>query len=338
MRTGSAVSLAVALVFGLAAAVLVRGVLQSADARPARSERTIVVAAQPIGFGNELTSDNLRVVPWTGEAALDGAYASVAELNRDGRRLALASLQRNEPVLASKVTAPNQRATLSTQIDEGMRAVSVRVDEVRGVAGFIFPGDRVDVILTRGETGSQDAASAAYADVLLQNAKVLAIDQSAYERPDKPAIARAVTLELNVQQAQAVILGQAIGRLSLVLRQTNETGTGVANRVTAADISMVTPNPTDAKVAELEKKLAEMKKATEQSDMRVGEGTRKLTELEQRIRDELARPTAVALPPPQIAIAPPPLAAPPVIASQGVIVTVTRNASKREQYSVTPER
>jgi len=330
MRSSSVVSLAVALVFGLVAAGLARGLLS--DTKPAvRIERTIVVASKPVGFGNELNSDNLREVVWAAEAAMDGSFSSIAEINKDGRRLALVSLQVNEPVLKAKITGPNQRATLSTQIDDNMRAVSIRVDEVRGVAGFIFPGDRVDIILTRGETTAQDAA-AAFADVLLQNAKVLAIDQSAYERTDKPAIARAVTLELSVQDAQSVILAQAIGRLSLVLRQTNETGSKPTGRVTAADITNTAPSAVDGRVADLEKQLADMKRAAEQASARLSEGDGKLTDIEARLRAELARPnsTQAALPAPALAAAAP---APP-----GTFVTVIRNGSKREQYPVVPER
>lgn len=326
MRSGSVISLSIALVFGLAAAVLARGLIQ--PTKPSWSNQTIVVAAQPMGFGVALTAENLREVPWSGEGVIDGAFTSIAEMNKDGRRLTLASLQRNEPVLSSKITGPNQRATLSTQIDEGMRAVSVRVDEVRGVAGFILPGDRVDVILTKGETGAQDSA-AAYADVLLQNAKVLAIDQSVNERADKPAVARAVTLELTVQQAQSVILAQGIGRLSLVLRQTGEVSTRPTGRVTAADISTATSNTASGdRLNDLEKQLAEIKRATEQSDARRGEESKKSTELEERMRHELARAAKLA----QV-----PAAQPPPQVSRGSTVTVVRNGSKREQYSVISE-
>lgn len=325
MRRGSVISLAIALILGLVAAVLTRSLIQSANSGV---KQTIVVAAQPLGFGTALTPENLREVPWAGEAAIEGAFPSIAEINKDGRRLTLTNLQRNEPILASKITGPNQRATLSTQIDEGMRAVSIRVDEVRGVAGFILPGDRVDVILSKGEVGSQDAA---YADVLLQNAKVLAIDQSVNERADKPAIARAVTLEVSVKQAQSVILAQGIGRLSLVLRQTGETATRPAGRVTAADIAGSNAAPGD-RVSDLEKQLADMRRAAEQSNARLGEGTRKLTELEERIRAELARPAAVAPAPSPVLIDPPPVAAP-----RGPTVTVIRNGAKREQYLVVSE-
>jgi len=330
MRSGSVISLAIALLFGIVAVFLARGLIPSGDT-PQANASVIVVASQPVAFGTALTPDNLREIPWSGEGRIVGAFSSIAELNRDGRRLALTSLQLNEPVLASKITAPNQRATLSTQIDEGMRAVSVRVDEVRGVAGFVLPGDRVDVILTRGETTGQDV-TAAYADVLLQNIKVLAIDQSAYERPDKPAIARAVTLELDVPKAQSVILAQGIGRLSLVLRQTGEIGEQPAVRVTAADIGSAGAKPRE-KDGEVERQILELRQAAERANAQAAESSRKMAELETGFRQEIERlRTAPQVSAPAIVLAPP---------SQQTrsdsVVTVIRNAAKREQYTVVSE-
>ncbi|AMJ62716.1 Flp pilus assembly protein CpaB [Bosea sp. PAMC 26642] len=329
MRSSSVISLGVALLFGAIAVLLARGLIQ-ADKAPVASGGMIVVASQAVAFGSPLTAENLREIRWTGDARIEGAFASIAEINNEGRRLALTGFQRNEPILASKITAPNQRATLSTQIDEGMRAVSVRVDEVRGVAGFVLPGDRVDVILTRGETTGQDV-TAAYADVLLQNAKVLAIDQSAYERPDKPTIARAVTLELNVQQAQSVILAQGIGRLSLVLRQTGQTDDKPSVRVTATDIgsaaSMARPS------VETERQITELKKLAEQANARADESVRKSAEIEGALRTEIENLRQAPVPTPQIAAAP----LPPAPKTESV-VNVTRNAAKREQYTVLTER
>jgi pilus assembly protein CpaB len=283
----------------------------------------IVVASSPIGFGMALTSANMREVDWPVGQSLDGSFASIADLTKDGRRLALAPLQRNEPVLAAKVTAPNQRATLSTQIDEGMRAVSVRVDEVRGVAGFVLPGDRVDLILTRGEGGMQDNA---YADVLIQNAKVLAIDQVSGDRQDKPTVARAVTLELPVAEAQKVILAQGVGRLSLVLRQTGEPVVATSQRVTSADLSSGESVAAKDRIAELTAQVEALRKAAEAATARAGEGTRaQIAELETRLRGELGRQ---ALPPGISPAAP----APPKLT-----INVIRNGSKREPYTVDAE-
>lgn len=324
MRSSSAISLGIAVVFGALAAFLARGLLLGADTGAARPpSQKVVVAARPVAFGSALTPDNLRTVDWPAGQPLDGSFASVEDLTRDGRRLALAAIQRNEPVLAVKVTAPNQRATLSTQIEEGMRAVSVRVDEVRGVSGFVLPGDRVDVVLTRGEGGGQDQV---YADMLLQNAKVLAVDQISGERQDKPSVARAVTLELGVEQAQKVILAQGIGRLSLVLRQTGEPDGAMAQRVTAADLGPRENSAAKDRIAELQAQVEALKSAAEQASARAGEGTRQqLAEMEMRLRGELGRQ----------ALTPPAITAP--VAPPRLTINVIRNGAKREPYSVGAE-
>ena len=328
MIGGSRVSLLVALVIGAIATFLVRGVIQnigSAADRAAMST-TIVVTRAPVAFGAPLGVDNLREVPWRSSDRLEGSFATIADLIKDGRRLALVSLQSNEPVLASRVTAPNERATLSTQIADGMRAVTVRVDEVRGVAGFVLPGDRVDVILTRGEGSSQDAA--AYADVLLQNAKVLAVDQLVDERQDKPTVARAVTLELTMAQAQKVVLAQGIGRLSLALLQANGAERSASARITAGDLGVGKVVP-DTRVGELEKRLAEMMASADAARAQAEQSAaQRLKELESRLRTELAHEpaTTAAIPSPAAAVPP------------SSVVTVTRNGSKTESYTVAAER
>ena len=323
MRLSPRITLLIALMFGLLAAILAHGLIQE---RPAVVGRTIVVARGPIAVGAVLTSENLREVAWHAAEPLDGSFAHIGDLVRDGRRLALASIQRNEPILAPRVTAPNQRATLSTQLDDGMRAVTVRVDEVRGVAGFVLPGDRVDVILTRGENGGLDAA--AFADVLLQNAKVLAVDQIATEGQDKPTVARAVTLELTPQHAQKVVLAQGIGRLSLVLRQANEADDRPSIRVTASDLGSGETIERD-RIAELEKRLELMRKADDEARTEADrKAAQRLSEMEARMR-ELNRPSALAsMGPPAAAKAPPP----------GSVINVIRNGSKTESYTVAAER
>lgn len=325
MKFSARISLIVALAFGAMAAFLVRGLIQTIGrGEQTLAPHTIVVAKSAITPGAPLGLDNLREVPWRATDTLEGGFETVADLVKDGRRLALVSFQRNEPILTSKVTAPNQRATLSTQLDEGMRAVSVRVDEVRGVAGFVLPGDRVDLILTRGENGGVDQT--AFADLLLQYAKVLAVDQIAAEGQDKPTIARAVTLELTMQQAQKVVLAQGIGRISLVLRQANESGDSVASRVTANDLGASEPAERD-RLADFERRLIEMKQASEAARSEAErQAAQRLSDVEARMRDELMR-KSVSSPPAAPAASPPPRS----------VVTVIRNGSKSEQYSVAAE-
>jgi len=194
---------------------------------------TIVVATEPLGYGTPITSDNITEITWPSKVLPDGAFAKVQDLIKDGRRVVLSPLVRNEPVVASKVTEPGQRGTLSTMIEEGKRAVTVPVDDVRGVAGFVFPGDFVDVALTRtnGNEGSQN-----FSEVILQHVKVLAIDQTAGDRQDHPTVARAVTVELSSAEALKILLATNVGKLSLILRQAAEAESGPNERVTEHDL------------------------------------------------------------------------------------------------------
>ena len=326
MTFGSRLSLVIALVVGGIAAFLVREVLQTMTIASERAAMTstMVVARKTIPFGAPLSSDNLQEVPWMSADPLEGSFAKPRDLLKDGRRIALVTIQPNEPVLESRVTGPNQRATLSTQLTEGMRAVTIRVDEVRGVAGFVSPGDRVDVIATRGEGGGGEAE--AFADLLLQNVKVLAVDQLADERQDKPTVARAVTLEVSVNGAQKVILAQGIGRLSLALRQPNAMGDDASTRVTVGDLGGDGKVAHD-KISDLEKRLSELK-ASEEAARAQSERTnsQKLAELSSRLVNQAASPTLTQIKP-----------QPPKDAKSSV-VNVIRNGSKTESYTVSAER
>lgn len=226
--------LAVAVILGGIAAVLARNWLANHARVTQASVGTIVVANTPLVFGAQLTADNTSEIPWSTAALPEGAFATRDDLLKGGRRMALALIARNEPILRSKITAPNQPATLSSMLTPGKRAVTVRVDDVRGVAGFIQPGDLVDVVLIRTEAEMRSNDS--YSDVILQSAKVLAIDQITGERTEQPTIAKAVTLEVGPEDAQKILLATNIGRLSLILRQPAEKTAEASRRVTERDL------------------------------------------------------------------------------------------------------
>ena len=183
MRTSTIVMIAFAVVFGLLAVFVAQSWLNNqaemrmksleANKKPTVT-KTIVVAAKPLRFGVELTPDHLREMQWPDAALPHGAFARIPDLLSSGKRVALAAIELNEPVLAVKVTGPGQRATLSALVRPGMKAVTIRVNDVDGVGGFVLPGDRVDVVLTR-----QIDKNAASNELVLQNARVLAVDQSA---------------------------------------------------------------------------------------------------------------------------------------------------------------
>jgi pilus assembly protein CpaB len=240
VRASTIVMIGFAVLFGLLAVFIAQAWLNSQEEMRMRSlaaqktpvtTKTIVVAAKPLRYGMELNADSLREIPWSQDAVPKGAFNSISEILASGKRVVLAPVEANEPVLALKVTGAGQRATLSSLVQDGMKAVTIRVNDVEGVGGFVLPGDRVDVVLTR--QSDKDKAST---EIVLQNARVLAVDQSADVSADKPTVAKAVTLEVSTDQAQRVWLASSVGNLSLLLRKAGETSAESTKRVTLSDL------------------------------------------------------------------------------------------------------
>jgi pilus assembly protein CpaB len=238
VRTSTIMMIAIAAVFGLLAVLVTRSWLQGqADGRvrePVRSvvaTRTIVVASRPLRYGHELAPDALREVAWPGDALPPGAFTRIDEVLASGKRVVLAAIEPHEPVLAMKITGPGQRATLSSLVGPGMKAVTIRVNDVEGVGGFVLPGDRVDVILTR-HTDKDNAST----HVLLQDVRVLAVDQVADERASNPIVPKAVTLEVDIAAGQKLGLAATVGTLSLLLRKAGESTEAKTARVTLRDL------------------------------------------------------------------------------------------------------
>jgi len=232
----------IAVVFGLLAVFVAQGWLNYQAELSRRvvapkekpvATRTIVIAAGPLRFGTHVNADNLREVAWPDEALPAGTFGSISEVMSGGKRIVLASIEKNEPILRSKITGPGQKATLSAVIQDGMRAVTIRVNDVEGVGGFVLPGDHVDVLLTR----QQNDRAAGINDVVIQNTKVLAIDQLADDAADRPTVARAVTLEVDTVAAQKIALASSLGSLSLMLRRAGEQALDATRRVTASDLA-----------------------------------------------------------------------------------------------------
>lgn len=253
MRKSTIVMVAFAVVFGLLAVFVAQSWLDSAAESRLRSlkaqtkpisTRTIVVAAKPLRFGDQLTAQHLREIPWPETDLPTGSFGKISDL-LNGKRVVLTPIEINEPVLATKITGSGQRATLSSMLRDGLKAYTVRVNDVDGVAGFVLPGDRVDVALTR-----QIDKSIATTDIILQNARVLAIDQIADERTDKPSVAKAVTLEVDVVGAQKLSLSATIGSLSLILRKAGDANAEYTRRVSLRDLeTSTTPLAKEQKTA-----------------------------------------------------------------------------------------
>ena len=227
MRRSTLFSLLTAVVLAVAAVVgvqfwlsserqnILRQVMETNQDTATSTATMVVVASQPLRFGERVVTGKLKLIEWPSESIPEGAFQNldgVVGLDEETSRYVLTPMEIDEPILASKITIPGQKAKLSTALKEGMKAVTIPVNAERGVAGFVLPGDRVDVLLTRG------GGNAATVDILLQGVTVLAVDQSADERADQPTVVRTVTFEVSTQEAQKLILGSQIGTLSLTLR------------------------------------------------------------------------------------------------------------------------
>ncbi len=175
----------------------------------------VVVAGTGLQFGNVLRREHIRLADWPAAAVPPGSFTSIDEL-LDGQeeRVVMRPIEPNEPILKSKVSGFGGRAILSSMIAPKMRAMTIRINDVTGVAGFVLPGDRVDMILTRERGGSP------ITDILLQNIKVLGIDQDANQNRQSPGVVRAMTFEVTPTQSQKLVLAQQVGTLSLALRHT----------------------------------------------------------------------------------------------------------------------
>jgi pilus assembly protein CpaB len=232
MRGSTVTMFLIALFFGGLAVFLANFWLRAQQpaqvaqtAQPAKVEiATIVVAAKDLKFGEALNEEILREIPWPKASVPDGAFGKIADITKDGRRVVLTAISPNEPILKWKISGAGARASLSALVNDGMRAVTVRVNDSTGVAGFVLPGDRVDVLYTRDKDGST-------IDILLQNVRVLAINQTADEKKSEPINAKVATLELTPIDAQKISLAQATGSLTLTLRSAGSLDRAPAQRI-----------------------------------------------------------------------------------------------------------
>lgn len=216
----------------------------------------VVVARDRLAFGNTVRKEHLRLIKWPGDAVPEGAFSSIDEVIGDEERVVLRSIEVNEPLLKNKISGFGGKASLAAILSPEMRAVTIRVNDVAGVAGFVLPGDRVDVLLTRDRTGGagKNNANNLITDVLLQNVKVLGIDQDANSDKEKPSVAKAVTLEVSPQQAQKLALASQLGNLALMLRNMADAEAESVKTVSTRDLAVGEVNEPAEQVAETPKK------------------------------------------------------------------------------------
>lgn len=242
--------------------------------------RNFVVAARAsMGFGERLVPDKLELVEWASDRLPPGAFTRIEDVtgaNDETARYVLSSISEGELILPAKITNPGQQAKLSTAISPGMKAVSIRVNDVLGVAGFVLPGDRVDVMLTRGE------GEGAFVDILLQGVRVVAIDQLADDRADRPSVVRTVTFEVTTEQAQKLTLAANVGTLSLALRNVASPPGEAVDRVTLIDLNETERAMRDQELAQAQAELAAARAAQDNAS---AEALARIAELQKQIED-----------------------------------------------------
>lgn len=224
MNPRSLITLIAGIALSGAAVVLVARELNDRAQHPAQAAPAamktdkVVVASYDIAFGAEITRAQLAVANWPGGTQPAGSFSTIEEvIGKTGEpRVALRPIVRGEPVLQAKISGFGGKATMSAVVAEGKRAFAVRVNDVSGVAGFLVPGDRVDVILTRNPEGR--AGDDRVSDIIMQNAVVRGVDQIADTDRNKPTVVRTVTLEVTPEETQKLALAMQVGQLSLALR------------------------------------------------------------------------------------------------------------------------
>jgi pilus assembly protein CpaB len=213
-RTALIIIAIVALVLSAAVTLVIYRQLVNMTGRSTEGEPSkIVVASHKLVLGQRISETDVKLVDWPASVDLEGSYSEMAGVI--GRGVIVPMLP-NEPVLDSKIAPAEAGAGLTTAIPEGMRAVAVKVNDVIGVAGFVLPGTRVDVVLTGSPTESSRSDTS---KVILENVQVLAAGQNIEQEIDgEPQQVQVITLLVTPQDAQKLALASADGRIQLALR------------------------------------------------------------------------------------------------------------------------
>ena len=194
----------------------------------------IAVAAVDVQLGSKLVPEMLRMVEWPSSSVPPGAFTQVAEL--DGR-VVKSSVTRGEPIIEGKLAPAGTQGGLSAVVADGKRAMTVRVNDVIGVAGFALPGNHVDIMVnTVNEGNRRGDQDKAISKIVLERILVLAVAQEASRDETKPKVVNAVTLEVTPSQAENLDLARSVGTLSLVLRNQVETQLGQTEGATKASL------------------------------------------------------------------------------------------------------
>jgi pilus assembly protein CpaB len=221
----------ISIIIGLGAVVLAsRWVNEQATVQSSK----VVVAATDIDLGTPLAPQMLKVADWPKGSEPAGAFNDIKVLDT---RVLKTSVSRGEPVLESKLAPLGATGGLSAVIKEGNRAMTVRVNDVVGVAGFALPGNYVDIVVnTVDEMAKAANGNNSISKIVLEHILVLAVAQEQNRDETKPKVVNAVTLEVTPEQAEKLDLARSVGTLSLVLRNQIDSSLAATSGSTKKDL------------------------------------------------------------------------------------------------------
>jgi pilus assembly protein CpaB len=218
-----------------AAAVLVAAKWVSTQASVATSK--VVVASRDLEVGTRLRPDMVQTVEWPTSAALKDPLTDVAKVQD---RVINTQILRGEPIIATKLAPPGEKGGLSAVLSEGRRAITVKVNEIVGVAGFALPGNYVDVMVN-----TPDESNRPVSKIVLERILVLAVAQETSTSEAKPRLVNAVTLDVSPAEAEGIDLARSIGSLSLVLRSQSDKTSSITAGVRKNDLLRISGSPAD---------------------------------------------------------------------------------------------
>lgn len=208
-RTRGLILLTLSLILGLGAALVARQWVTDQATKEQANIATVVAASIAIPFGTRVEQRHLKTIEMPKNSVPSGSFALAEDVIG---KVTTQPIVSGEILMKARFVDQGEGSTLAALVNKNMRAVTVRVDDVIGVAGFLLPGNRVDVVAARRD------GKRAITDTILQNIQVLAVDQTASSNDNEPVIVRAVTLEVSPAQAETLVRGREEGSIQLTLR------------------------------------------------------------------------------------------------------------------------
>ncbi len=213
----------------------------------------VLVATRALPIGTILTADAFKYQPWPKDL-LDNAYHLEKETNIESLngKVVRFTIPAGQPVTKGNIVGPGERGFLAAALTPGMRAITVSISNTSGVAGFVFPGDRVDMILTHGVGFAGDSESGIVSDKLrvaetiMRNVRVLAIDQRTDDGQESPKSGRTVTFEVSPKFVEKISVAQTLGTISLSLRPLAENAAELERAIAAGEIEVGDDQSSDA--------------------------------------------------------------------------------------------